>query len=93
MTAVRIRAYDEAGKVTDLSDIGPSTDVMAITSLPMAPSQSSGCRSPLERLLPATCHPGLPPAPESCLTYPPTANRKPQTAYFGATITCPCALR
>jgi hypothetical protein len=34
MTAVRIRACDEAGKVIDLSDVRPPTDVMAITSLP-----------------------------------------------------------
>ena len=37
MTAVRIRACDEAGKVIDLSDVRPPTDVMAITSLPYAP--------------------------------------------------------
>jgi hypothetical protein len=37
MTAVRIRACDEAGKVTDLSVIRPPTDVMVITSLPYAP--------------------------------------------------------
>ena len=35
MTAVRIGAHDEPGKVTDLSDIRPPTVVMAITSLPM----------------------------------------------------------
>jgi hypothetical protein len=37
MTAVRIGALVQAGKVTDLSDIRPPTDVMAITSLPHAP--------------------------------------------------------
>jgi len=37
MTAVRIRACDQAGKVIDLSDVRPPTDVMAITSLPYAP--------------------------------------------------------
>ena len=34
MTAVLIRACVEPDKVTDLSDIRPPTDVMAITSLP-----------------------------------------------------------
>ena len=34
MTAVRNRARVEPGKVTDLSDVRPPTDVMAITSLP-----------------------------------------------------------
>ena len=38
MTAVRIRAYVEPGRVTDLSDVRPPTDVMSITSLPMAPA-------------------------------------------------------
>ena len=38
MTAVRIRARVEPGKVTDQSDIRPPTDVMAITSLPQAPA-------------------------------------------------------
>ena len=47
MTAVRIRTCVERGKVTDLSHVRPPTDVMAITSLSMAPSQSSGFRSPL----------------------------------------------
>ena len=36
MTAVRIGARIEPGKVSDLSDIRPPTDVMAITSLPHA---------------------------------------------------------
>jgi hypothetical protein len=63
MTAVRIRACVEQGKVTDLSDIRPPTDVMAITSLPQTPNQSSGFRFPFERRVfippPATrgCHP------------------------------------
>jgi hypothetical protein len=35
MTAVRIGAHVEPGKVTDPFDIRPPTDVMAITSLPM----------------------------------------------------------
>jgi hypothetical protein len=35
MTAVRNGARDEPGKITDLSDVRPPTDVMAITSLPM----------------------------------------------------------
>ena len=47
MTAVRIDARVEPGKVTDLTSIRPPTDVMAITSLPYA----------LTRHL----HPGLPP--------------------------------
>ena len=34
MAAVLVRTYIEPGKVTDLSDIRPPTDVMAITSLP-----------------------------------------------------------
>ncbi len=38
MTAVRSCACVEPGKVIDLSDIRPSTDVMAITSLPDAPA-------------------------------------------------------
>ena len=37
MTAVRIRAWVRQGKVTDLSDIRPPTDVMAITSVLPAP--------------------------------------------------------
>jgi hypothetical protein len=48
MTAVRIGARVQPGKVTDPSDIRPPTDVMAITSLPHAPSQSSGLRFPFE---------------------------------------------
>ena len=36
MTAVRIGSRYEAVKVTDLSNICPPTDVMAITSLPYA---------------------------------------------------------
>jgi hypothetical protein len=36
MTAVRNSAYDEPGKVSDRSDVRPPTDVMAITSLPIA---------------------------------------------------------
>jgi len=35
MTAVRNGARDEPGKIPDLSDVRPPTDVMAITSLPM----------------------------------------------------------
>ena len=38
MTAVRIRARVEPGKVTGQSDIRPPTDVMAITSLPYVPT-------------------------------------------------------
>ena len=34
ITAVRVRPRVEPGKVTDLSDIRPPTDVMAITSHP-----------------------------------------------------------
>ncbi len=34
MTAVRKGTCDQPSKVTDLSDIRPPTDVMAITSLP-----------------------------------------------------------
>jgi hypothetical protein len=34
MTAVRIGTLVQTGKVADLSDIRPPTDVMAITSLP-----------------------------------------------------------
>ena len=34
MAAVLVRTYIEPGKVTDLSDLRPPTDVMAITSLP-----------------------------------------------------------
>ena len=46
MTAVRIGTLVQTGKVADLSDIRPPTDVMAITSLPHAPAQqlASGCR-------------------------------------------------
>ena len=36
MAAVRVRTRVEPGKVTDLSDIRPPTDVMAITSLPLS---------------------------------------------------------
>ena len=36
MTAVRNGVRDEPGKVTDRSDVRPPTDVMAITSLPIA---------------------------------------------------------
>ena len=36
MTAVRILKCVEPGTFTDLSDVRPPTDVMAITSLPMA---------------------------------------------------------
>jgi hypothetical protein len=45
MTAVRIRACDQAGKFIDLSDVRPPTDVMAITSLPYAPQLT--IRSPV----------------------------------------------
>jgi len=38
MTAVRIGAHVEPGKVTDPFDIRPPTDVMAITSLPHDPA-------------------------------------------------------
>jgi hypothetical protein len=38
MTAVRILTCVEPGRATDLSDVRPPTDVMAITSLPMAPA-------------------------------------------------------
>jgi hypothetical protein len=34
MAAVRVRTCVEPGMVTDLSDLIPPTDVMAITSLP-----------------------------------------------------------
>ena len=37
MAAVRILACVEPGKVIDLSDLRPPTDVMAITSLPHSP--------------------------------------------------------
>ena len=37
MAAVRIRACVEPGKITNLSDLRPPTDVMAITSLPRFP--------------------------------------------------------
>ena len=36
MAAVRVRTYIEPGKVTDLSDLLPPTDVMAITSHPLS---------------------------------------------------------
>jgi hypothetical protein len=36
MTAVRILTCVVPGRVTDLSDVRPPTDVMAITSLPQA---------------------------------------------------------
>ena len=38
MTAVRIGARVEPGKVTDHSDISPPKDVMAITSPPHTPA-------------------------------------------------------
>ena len=38
MTAVRSRACIESGKVIDLFNLRPPTDVMAITSLPQAPA-------------------------------------------------------
>ena len=65
MTAVRIGAHVEPGKVTDLSDIRPPTDVMAITSLPHARAHHPISGSPLSahpRHLPpgaATRHPRL----------------------------------
>ena len=49
MTAVRIDARVEPGKVTDLTSIRPPTDVMAITSLPYA----------LTRHLHPGCHPRM----------------------------------
>jgi hypothetical protein len=58
MTAVRSRASVEPGEVTDLSDIRPPTDVMAITSLPMTPSQSSGFLSPFDWLASRHLPPG-----------------------------------
>jgi hypothetical protein len=69
MTAVRIRACDQAGKVIDLSDVRPPTDVMAITSLPYAPSQSSGLRFSFEWFS----------------AYPPTAIRPPYLLLGAAT--------
>ena len=36
MAAVRVRTCVEPGKVTDLSDLRPPTDVMAITPLPLS---------------------------------------------------------
>ena len=62
MTAVRVRTCVERGKVADLSDVRPSTDVMAITSLPLAPANHPVSGSPLSVIFPATCHPGLPTA-------------------------------
>jgi hypothetical protein len=38
MTAVRIGALVQSGKVTDTSNISPPTDVMVITSLPHTPT-------------------------------------------------------
>ena len=64
MTAVRIGAHVEPGKVTDLSDIRPPTDVMAITSLPHARANHPVSGSPLSAIHPrhlppraATRHP------------------------------------
>ena len=62
MTAVRIGARGEPGKVTDLSVIRPPTDVMAITSLPHTPANHPVSGFPLRFHLsppPATrgCHP------------------------------------
>ena len=63
MAAVRIRARVEPGKVTDLSDIRPPTDVMAITSLPYVPRQSSGF--PLSMFYPPPATRGFHPPPET----------------------------
>ena len=78
MTAVRIRARVEPGKVTGQSDIRPPTDVMAITSLPYAPTNHPVSGFPLSVYCP-------PPATWGCHlpleTYvsptrqPPTASR------------------
>jgi len=51
MTAVRNRARVEPGKVTDLSDVRPPTDVMAITSLPRAPANHPVSGFPLRRFI------------------------------------------
>ena len=52
MIAVRIRMCDESGKVTDLSDVRPPTDVMAITSLPHTLAYHPGSGFPLSVLVP-----------------------------------------
>ena len=57
MTAVRNRAHDEPGNVTDHSDVLPPTDVMVITSLPLPlplPLRSSASLYLQQPGLPAT---------------------------------------
>ena len=56
MTAVRIGAHVEPGKVTDSFDIRTPTDVMVITSLPHDPANHPVSGFPL------SAHPFLPPA-------------------------------
>jgi hypothetical protein len=64
MTAVRIGAHVEPGKVTDSFDIRTPTDVMVITSLPHDPANHPVSGFPLSANLPhpATCHSRPPPA-------------------------------
>jgi hypothetical protein len=61
MTAVRIGAGGEPGKVTGYYKIRPPSVVMAITPLPHARAHHPISGFPLSAL-PVTCHPGLPPA-------------------------------
>jgi hypothetical protein len=56
MTAVRIGALVQSGKVTDTSNISPPTDVMVITSLPHTPTNHPVSGFPLGG------HPFPPPA-------------------------------
>ena len=58
MTAVRIRTCLERGKVTDLSDLRPPTDVMAITSLPQVPANHPVSGFPLSVYLSRHLPPG-----------------------------------
>ena len=48
MAAVRRGTCESPGRPFRYSNLGPPTDVMAITSLPRCPSQSSGSRFPFE---------------------------------------------
>ena len=65
MTAVRIRARVEPGKVTGQSDIRPPTDVMAITSLPYVPTNHPVSGFPLSVYFPPPATRGCHPPPET----------------------------
>ena len=65
MTAVRIGAHVEPGRVTDLSDLRPPTDVMAITSLPQVPAIYPVSGFPLSVIPPRPATRGCHPPPEN----------------------------